>query len=148
MSAEALRWISRYSLATPRIVSFLWTSCNPPRYLGAACGWRRNEADSGKLALFHDHWSRKVVGKLNGQHLHLIEFSGEFVWHEHDHEDELFLVVKGRFRMEYRDRPVWLEEGEFLIVPRGDRTPTSRRSGGSCAAVRACRDYQHGRCAG
>jgi mannose-6-phosphate isomerase-like protein (cupin superfamily) len=59
------------------------------------------------------------VGKLNGQHVQLIEFSGEFVWHKHAHEDELFLVVKGRFRMEYRDRHVRLEEGEFLIVPRG-----------------------------
>ena len=49
----------------------------------------------------------------------LVKFQGEFVWHHHDHEDELFLVVKGRFRMEFRDRHVWLEEGEFLIVPRG-----------------------------
>ncbi len=72
-----------------------------------------------KLALFHDHWSPKVVGELNGQHVKLVKFLGEFVWHKHDHEDELFLVVKGRFRMEYRDRHVWLEEGEFLIVPRG-----------------------------
>ena len=72
-----------------------------------------------KLALFHDHWSPKIVGELNGQHVKLVKFQGEFVWHKHDHEDELFLVVKGRFRMEYRDRHVWLEEGEFLIVPRG-----------------------------
>ena len=72
-----------------------------------------------KLALFHDHWSPKIVGELNGQHVKLVKFQGEFVWHKHDHEDELFLVIKGRFRMEYRDRHVWLEEGEFLIVPRG-----------------------------
>jgi len=72
-----------------------------------------------KLALIHDHWSPKVVGELNGQHVKLVKFQGEFVWHKHDNEDELFLVVKGRFRMEYRDRHVWLEEGEFLIVPRG-----------------------------
>jgi mannose-6-phosphate isomerase-like protein (cupin superfamily) len=72
-----------------------------------------------KLALFHDHWSPKIVGELNGQHVKLVKFQGEFVWHKHDHEDELFLVIKGRFRMEYRDRYVWLEEGEFLIVPRG-----------------------------
>ena len=72
-----------------------------------------------KLALFHDHWSPRVVGELNGQHVKLVKFQGEFVWHKHDHEDELFLVLKGRFRMEYRDRHVWLEEGEFLIVPRG-----------------------------
>jgi len=72
-----------------------------------------------KLTLFSDHWSPKVVGDLNGQHVKLVKFRGEFVWHHHDHEDELFLVVAGRFRMEFRDRHVWLEEGEFLIVPRG-----------------------------
>jgi mannose-6-phosphate isomerase-like protein (cupin superfamily) len=72
-----------------------------------------------KLGLFHEHWSPKVVGELNGQHVKLVKFEGEFVWHKHDKEDELFLVVKGRFRMDFRDRDVWLEEGEFLIVPRG-----------------------------
>jgi mannose-6-phosphate isomerase-like protein (cupin superfamily) len=72
-----------------------------------------------KLARFHDPWSPKVVGELNGQQVKLVKLQGEFVWHHHEHEDELFLVVKGRFRMEFRDRQVWLEEGEFLIVPRG-----------------------------
>jgi mannose-6-phosphate isomerase-like protein (cupin superfamily) len=72
-----------------------------------------------KLSLFHDHWSPKVVGELNGQQVKLVKFKGEFVWHHHDDEDELFLVVGGRFRMEFRDRHVWLEEGEFLVVPRG-----------------------------
>src|SRR3954447_16167138 len=72
-----------------------------------------------KFALFHAHWSPKVVGELNGQHVKLVKLLGEFLWHKHDQEDELFLVVKGRFRMEFRDRQVWLEEGEFLIVPRG-----------------------------
>jgi mannose-6-phosphate isomerase-like protein (cupin superfamily) len=72
-----------------------------------------------KLDLFHDHWSPKIVGELNGQHVKLVKFQGEFVWHKHDHEDELFLVLKGRFRMEFRDRAIELEEGEFLIVPRG-----------------------------
>ena len=72
-----------------------------------------------KFSLFGEHWSPKVVGELNGQQVKLVKFQGEFVWHHHDHEDELFLVVKGRFRMEFRDRHVWLEEGEFLIVPRG-----------------------------
>ena len=72
-----------------------------------------------KLALFTDHWSPKVVGELNGQQVKLVKLRGEFVWHKHDGEDELFLVVQGRFRMEFRDRHVWLEEGEFLIVPRG-----------------------------
>lgn len=72
-----------------------------------------------KLAQVADHWRPKVVGELNGQHVKLVKFVGEFVWHEHDHEDELFLVVKGRFTMEFRDRRVALGEGEFLIVPRG-----------------------------
>jgi mannose-6-phosphate isomerase-like protein (cupin superfamily) len=72
-----------------------------------------------KLALFSDHWSPKIVGELNGQQVKLVKFQGEFVWHKHDHEDELFLVVKGRFRMEFRDRYVLLDQGEFLIVPRG-----------------------------
>ena len=73
-----------------------------------------------KLALFSEHWSPKVVGELNGQHVKLVKFLGEFVWHHHDEEDdELFLVVEGRFRMEFRDREVWLEEGEFIVVPRG-----------------------------
>jgi mannose-6-phosphate isomerase-like protein (cupin superfamily) len=63
--------------------------------------------------------SPRIVGELNGQHVKLVKFQGEFVWHKHDHEDELFLVVYGRFRMEYRDRHVWLKEGKFLIVPRG-----------------------------
>jgi mannose-6-phosphate isomerase-like protein (cupin superfamily) len=72
-----------------------------------------------KFALFDDHWNPRIVGDLNGQEVKLVKFVGEFVWHKHDHEDELFLVVKGRFRMDFRDREVQLEEGEFLIVPRG-----------------------------
>jgi mannose-6-phosphate isomerase-like protein (cupin superfamily) len=72
-----------------------------------------------KLAQFSDQWKPRVVGELNGQMVKLVKFQGPFVWHHHDHEDELFLVVKGRFRMEFRDRHVWLEEGEFLIVSRG-----------------------------
>ncbi len=72
-----------------------------------------------KLATFSAHWQPKIVGELNGQMVKLVKFQGEFVWHHHDHEDELFLVVQGRFRMEFRDRHVWLEEGEFLVVPRG-----------------------------
>jgi len=72
-----------------------------------------------KLSQFSDHWNPRIVGELNGQQVKLVRFLGEFVWHHHEHEDELFLVVSGRFRMEFRDRQVWLEEGEFLIVPRG-----------------------------
>jgi mannose-6-phosphate isomerase-like protein (cupin superfamily) len=72
-----------------------------------------------KFARFADRWSPKVVGELNGQQVKLVKLLGEFVWHKHEHEDELFLVVKGRFRMEFRDQLVRLDEGEFLIVPRG-----------------------------
>jgi mannose-6-phosphate isomerase-like protein (cupin superfamily) len=72
-----------------------------------------------KFALFADHWSPKIIGELNGQHVKLVKLQGEFVWHHHDHEDELFLVVKGRFRMDFREESVWLEEGECIIVPRG-----------------------------
>jgi len=72
-----------------------------------------------KLASFSEHWQPKIVGECNGQMIKVVKFQGEFVWHKHDVEDELFLVVKGRFRMEYRDRHVWLEPGEFVIVPRG-----------------------------
>lgn len=72
-----------------------------------------------KLALFSEHWSPKIVGELNGQHVKLVKFKGEFVWHKHDAEDEMFLVIKGSFRMEYRDKTIVLNEGEFLIVPRG-----------------------------
>lgn len=72
-----------------------------------------------KFALFSEHWQPKIVGELNGQHVKLAKFQGEFVWHQHEQEDELFMVVKGRFRMDFRDRAVWIEEGEFIIVPRG-----------------------------
>jgi mannose-6-phosphate isomerase-like protein (cupin superfamily) len=72
-----------------------------------------------KLALFSEHWQPKIAGELNGQYVKLVKFLGEFVWHHHDEEDELFLVVKGRFRMEFRDRSVWIEEGEFIVIPRG-----------------------------
>lgn len=75
---------------------------------------------TAKLAMFHDHWNPRIVGELNGQHVKLVKFKGEFVWHKHDHEDEMFLVVSGRFRMELQDQPaIDLGEGEFLIVPRG-----------------------------
>ena len=72
-----------------------------------------------KLGSFTDHWNPRIVAELNGQHVKLTKFQGSFVWHHHEHEDELFLVLKGRFRMEFRDRDVWLEEGEILVVPRG-----------------------------
>jgi mannose-6-phosphate isomerase-like protein (cupin superfamily) len=72
-----------------------------------------------KFATFTDYFNPRIVAELNGQHVKLVKSKGAFVWHHHDDEDELFLVVKGRFRMELRDRDVWVEEGEFLVVPRG-----------------------------
>src|SRR5438046_5030485 len=72
-----------------------------------------------KLARFSEQWKPKIVGELNGQQVKLVKFNGPFEWHHHDSEDELFLVVKGRFRMEFRGGDIWLNEGEFLIVPRG-----------------------------
>ena len=73
---------------------------------------------SQKFSLFTTHWDPKIVGELNGQHVKLVKFQGAFVWHRHENEDELFLVHKGRFTMEFRDRSVPVEEGEFIIVPR------------------------------
>ncbi|MBZ0268171.1 cupin domain-containing protein [bacterium] len=73
-----------------------------------------------KLGRIAEHWSPRVVGALNGQHVKLVKLKGEFVWHHHEHEDELFLVVKGSLAMHFRkDKVVELREGEFLIVPRG-----------------------------
>ena len=72
-----------------------------------------------KFSLFDEHWSPKIVGELNGQHVKLAKLQGAFVWHHHEAEDELFWVVKGRLRIEFRDRAVELEPGEFLVVPRG-----------------------------
>jgi mannose-6-phosphate isomerase-like protein (cupin superfamily) len=71
------------------------------------------------FATFSEHWRPKVVGELNGQEVKLVKFQGQFVWHKHEAEDELFLVWRGHFRVEFRDRTVELRPGEFLIVPRG-----------------------------
>ena len=72
-----------------------------------------------KLASFDEHWAPKVVGELNGQHVKLAKLQGEFTWHSHENEDELFLVLDGSLRMELRDGTVVVEPGEFLVVPRG-----------------------------
>src|SRR6185295_14494631 len=83
-----------------------------------------------KLSLIQDHWNPRITGELNGQHLKLVKFQGPFTWHHHDNEDEMFLVVNRRFRMEFREqgnelstsaetKEIWLEQGEFCIVPRG-----------------------------
>lgn len=74
---------------------------------------------AGKLALFDEHWSPRIVADVNDCQVKLAKFQGEFVWHRHEREDELFLVLEGRFRMDFRDRQVWLERGELIVVPRG-----------------------------
>ena len=72
-----------------------------------------------KFSLFDEHWSPRIVGELNGQYVKIAKLKGEFIWHHHEAEDELFLVVKGRLTIKLRDRDVILDEGEFFIVPRG-----------------------------
>ena len=72
-----------------------------------------------KFEEFRDHWSPKIAGEVNDAYVKLVRFQGDFVWHKHENEDEMFLVVRGRFTMRFRDRDVVLEENEFLIVPRG-----------------------------
>lgn len=72
-----------------------------------------------KLNQFNDHWNPRIIGELNGQHVKAVKIKGEFVWHHHDHEDELFLVVKGKLRMEFRDHTEEINEGEFIIVEKG-----------------------------
>jgi len=72
-----------------------------------------------KLSLFSDHWNPRIVGELNGQQVKLAKLHGEFVWHKHDNEDEMFYVLKGKLKMEFRDKTVEVNENEFIIVPRG-----------------------------
>lgn len=71
------------------------------------------------FSLFQEYWSPKIVGELNDSHVKLVKLKGEFVWHQHENEDELFLVVKGRLLIKLRDRDIWLDEGEFTIIPKG-----------------------------
>ncbi len=74
---------------------------------------------ANKFDLFQEHWSPKIAGELNDSYLKLVKLKGEFVWHHHEAEDELFLVVKGRLVIKLRDRDISLDEGEFVIIPRG-----------------------------
>jgi len=80
-----------------------------------------------KFDLIQDHWNPRIAGELNGQQVKLVKFKGEFIWHKHDHEDELFLVVKGEFDMELRDKTITIHENEFIIIPRGvEHRPVAR----------------------
>ena len=72
-----------------------------------------------KLNLFSEYWSPKIIGELNGQHVKLAKLKGEFVWHKHDNEDEMFLVIEGVLKIEFRDKTIVINKNEFLIVPKG-----------------------------
>ncbi|MDT0648185.1 cupin domain-containing protein [Zunongwangia sp. F260] len=72
-----------------------------------------------KMSQFSDYWNPRIVGELNGQHIKLVKAKGEFEWHKHDNEDEMFLVIKGEFNMELRNKRIPITEGEFIIIPKG-----------------------------
>mgnify|MGYP000849751411 FL=1 len=72
-----------------------------------------------KFARFSDHWNPRIVGELNGQQVKVTKLKGEFFWHHHEYEDEVFLIIKGKLKMAFRDKTVEINEGEFIIVPRG-----------------------------
>jgi mannose-6-phosphate isomerase-like protein (cupin superfamily) len=88
-----------------------------------------------KLSKFSDHWSPRIIAELNGQQVKLAKIEGEFVFHHHEHEDELFLVLKGAMRMEFKDAPsVEVREGEIIVVPKGvEHRPVT--IGGECAVM-------------
>jgi mannose-6-phosphate isomerase-like protein (cupin superfamily) len=109
-----------------------------------------------KLSLFADHWNPRVVAELNGQHVKLAKLQGEFVWHDHADEDELFMVLRGAFRMEFRYGAVDVREGEIIVVPRGVEhrpvaeeevhvllfEPVSTRHTGDVVDARTVTEYQ------
>jgi mannose-6-phosphate isomerase-like protein (cupin superfamily) len=72
-----------------------------------------------KFSLFNEYWQPKVVGELNGQYVKLAKLKGEFIWHQHENEDELFMVIKGKLKIKLKGREIDLEEGQFFIIPRG-----------------------------
>jgi len=72
-----------------------------------------------KLSRFDETWVPKIVGELNGQYVKVVKFEGAYVWHRHEHEDEMFMVLEGRMRIEFRDETIELSKGEFVIVPHG-----------------------------
>ena len=72
-----------------------------------------------KLSIINDYWNPRIAGELNGQHVKLVKFKGEFIWHKHDNEDEMFYVIAGYFDMHFRDRVERVSEGEFIIIPKG-----------------------------
>jgi len=101
-----------------------------------------------KFAAFSEHWRPKIIAALNGQEIKLVKVQGEFPWHHHEHEDEFFMVWRGRFRVEFRDHVVVLEPGECVVVPRGVEQSHLRRRRGGDFMLRAGRHAQHRQCAG
>ena len=114
----------------------IWSALTCQRFLPARNGSVNKSGDQSphsktmhktnlteKFSRIEDHWNPRIAGELNGQLIKLVKFQGPFTWHHHETEDEMFLVVKGRFRMDYREqdheRSEWIEPGEFIIVPRG-----------------------------
>lgn len=81
-----------------------------------------------KFSLFSEHWQPKIVGELNASHVKIARLQGEFIWHQHENEDEMFLVVSGSLQMRLRDQEIQLEPGEFIIIPRGiEHMPVAER---------------------
>ena len=74
---------------------------------------------SKKMSIFEDLWNPRIVGELNGQHIKIVKAQGIFEWHKHEHEDEMFLVIQGNFNMELRDETISINQGEFIIIPKG-----------------------------
>jgi mannose-6-phosphate isomerase-like protein (cupin superfamily) len=74
---------------------------------------------SQKFALFDEYWSPRIAGELNDSYVKLAKLKGEFTWHKHDNEDEMFLVIKGKLQIKLRERDLWIGEGEFVIIPKG-----------------------------
>lgn len=72
-----------------------------------------------KLSLFNEYWKPKITGELNGQHVKLVKFKGEFIWHSHENEDEMFFVIKGSFTMQLKGKDIEINENEFIIIPKG-----------------------------
>ncbi len=74
---------------------------------------------NNKFSQFNEHWTPKIIGALNGQHVKIAKVKGEFIWHDHANEDELFLIIKGTLKIEFRDRTLTLQEGELCVIPKG-----------------------------
>lgn len=98
-----------------------------------------------KFGLFSEYWSPRIIGEVNESHVKIAKFKGEFIWHSHEHEDEMFLVIKGALTIHFRDRDILLREGECLVVPKGvEHKPVARRRS-PCDADRAEEHFEYGR---